>query len=72
MSYQCRHPKGPYVACSGHREFIRFKVFQGHPIQGTFQIPFDGQAKRCFSKAGGTKVSKERMSTIRDQNVGLL
>ena len=72
MAYQCRHSKGPYVACGGHREFVRFEVLRGHPIQGTFPIPFDDQAKRCFSKAGGTKVSEERMSIIRNQNIGLL
>ena len=72
MTYHCRHSKGPYVACGGHREFVGFEVFRGHPIQGTFQIPFDDQTKRCFSKAGGTEVGKECMTIIGDQNIGLL
>ena len=72
MAYHYRHPKGPYIACDGHRKFVRFEVFRGHPIQGTLPITFDDLAKRCFGKAGGAKVSEERMSIISHQYIGLL
>jgi len=72
MAYECRHSKGPYVTLNRNREFVLLEVLRGHPIQGTFLIPFDDQAKRCFSKAGGTKVGEECTSIIRDQNIGLL